>query len=127
MAQQQRGFWGSIKGVKLPDCQNAAVAVHKEASHNYGGAAADWVVNADDASATFFIVSNANGAVNMVLPVPTYGGKICAVYNNSGHALLVKCLGGTGFSVTNGDVATFVVSAAEADAIQLSAVLAFAV
>jgi hypothetical protein len=74
------------------------------ASHNYGGAAADWILTEDESEASFLKVSNANNNVTASL-ASAKPGKVYCVYNGSGHSLNVRVGSQTGVSIANGKYA----------------------
>lgn len=68
-------------------------------THTYAGAAADWVLSEAEAKNLFLYVTNANGAVNAVVPVTSMKPHIFV--NTSGQALTVKTPAGTGIVIAN--------------------------
>lgn len=90
----------------FPDA-TGTVDLLSAASHNYGAAAVDWTLTTAEAQATYIAVSNANGAVNAILPAAT-AGKQHFIYNNSGQTLTFKVTGGTGGTVATGKYALYI-------------------
>ncbi len=88
-------------------------AVICTSSHNYGGAAADWAMTAAEAACSFISVTNANGAVNAILPA-AQPGKIWFISNGSGQVLTFKVTGGSGGTIANAKVALYAGSATDA-------------
>lgn len=91
--------------VTVPDA-GGTVDLVAAATHDYAGAAVDWTLTAAEAQATFVSVSNANGAVNAILPAAT-AGKVRTIYNNSGQTLTVKVTGQTGGTIATGKYAIY--------------------
>lgn len=92
--------------VTIPDA-SGTVDLLSAATHNYAGAAVAWTMTTAEAQATFVSVSNANGAVDAVLPAAT-AGKTHFVYNNSGQVLTFKVTGGAGGTIATGKYALYV-------------------
>jgi hypothetical protein len=69
------------------------------ATHNYGGAAADWVLTNSESKCFLLAVSNAGGAANII--APNRPGTMYAISNASGHTITIKISGGNGVKVTN--------------------------
>jgi hypothetical protein len=74
--------------------------IHSFAAHDYGAAAEDWVLSAAEAKKRFLIATNANGAVNAVIPAAS-NFKEFVVVNTSGQALTIKAPSGTGIVVAS--------------------------
>lgn len=73
------------------------------ASHDYLGAAADWVLNTDEQKCLMLTGTNAGGAVNIIaLDAP---GVLHAVNNLSGQTITIKKSGGTGVAIATGKTA----------------------
>ena len=75
-------------------------------SHDYGGAAADWNLSVQENLADYILVSNANGAVNAILP-SCVDGHTYTVLNTSGQILTFKVTGQTGGTIANGKLAVY--------------------
>jgi hypothetical protein len=69
------------------------------ATHDYGGAAADWVLTNSESKCFLLAVSNAGGAANII--APDAPGVMYAISNASGYAITIKKSGGNGVAVTN--------------------------
>lgn len=74
--------------------------IHGFASHDYGAAAADWVLSASEAKKKYLIVTNASGAVNLIVPAGSQFIEYI-VLNTSGQALTVKSTSGTGIVIAS--------------------------
>jgi hypothetical protein len=61
------------------------------ATHDYGGAAADWILTKNEANCGILIVTNAGGAANII--VPNNLGRFFFVKNDSGYDVVVKSAG----------------------------------
>jgi hypothetical protein len=70
------------------------------AAHDYAGAAVDWTLSAAEGKKKYLIATNANGAVNAIIPTGK-NFKEYVVVNTSGQALTVKCPSGTGIVVAS--------------------------
>jgi hypothetical protein len=81
------------------ELNNAAIGVASVASHDYAGAAVAWTLSAAEQRATRLIVTNANGAVQAI--VPAVAGKVLIVLNTSGQALTVKPAAQTGIVIAS--------------------------
>jgi hypothetical protein len=73
-------------------------------SHDFGGAATAWTLSADEALCFYLIVTNANGAADII--APHIEGTTYCLRNASGQAITLKKSGGTGIAVANGKTAT---------------------
>ena len=73
------------------------------ATHEYAGAAADWVLTSNEGKCTMLKVANAGGAANIIAPDRV--GKLFVVNNLSGQTVTVKKSGGTGVAIANGKTA----------------------
>lgn len=93
------------RAVSIPNAPGT-VDLLSAASHDYAGAAVDWTLSVAENQAGFITVTNANGAINALLPAAV-GGKIRAIYNNSGQTLTFKVTGGTGGTVATGKYALY--------------------
>jgi hypothetical protein len=72
------------------------------ATHDYGGAAADWVLTKNEANCGILIVTNAGGAANII--VPNDLGRFFFVKNDSGYDVVVKSAGAeAGTTIADGD------------------------
>lgn len=69
------------------------------ATHDYGGAAADWVLTNSESKCFLLAVSNAGGSANII--APDAPGVMYAISNASGQTVTVKISGGTGVAITN--------------------------
>lgn len=69
------------------------------ASHDYDGAAADWVLTNSESKCFLLAVSNAGGAANII--APDAPGVMYAISNTSEQTITIKISGGTGVEVTN--------------------------
>ena len=78
--------------------------VNGVATHDYGAAAVDWTLSASELKAKYLVVTNANGAANII--APSTSGKEYVLVNNSGQAITLKKTAGTGIAVANTKVAT---------------------
>lgn len=83
----------------LPDA-TGTVNLNCTAYHDYGAAAADWVMTAAEAACSHISVTNANAGVNALLPAAT-PGKTYTVENGSGQILTFKVTSQTGGTVAN--------------------------
>jgi len=92
--------------VTIPDA-SGTVDLLSAATHNYGGAAVAWTLSTAEAQATFISVTNANGAIDAILPAAT-AGKPHFIYNNSGQTVTFKVTGQTGGTVATGKYALYV-------------------
>jgi len=64
------------------------------ATHNYGGAAADWELTNSESKCFLLAVSNAGGAANII--APDAPGVMYAISNASGYAITIKISDGIG-------------------------------
>jgi hypothetical protein len=64
------------------------------ATHDYGGAAADWVLTNSESKCFLLAVSSAGGAANII--APDAPGVMYAISNASGHTITIKISGGAG-------------------------------
>jgi hypothetical protein len=85
--------------VTIPDA-TGTVNVNCTASHDYDGAAVDWTLTVAEAQCGYIIVTNANGAVNALLP-EAIPGKTYTITNTSGQILTFKVTGKTGGTVAS--------------------------
>lgn len=69
------------------------------ASHDYDGAAADWVLTNSESKCFLLTVSNAGGSANII--APDAPGVMYAISNASGQTVTIKISGGTGVAITN--------------------------
>ena len=69
------------------------------ATHNYGGAAADWELTNSESKCFLLAVSSAGGSANII--APDAPGAMYAISNASGHTITIKISGGNGVKVTN--------------------------
>lgn len=90
----------------IPDA-SGTVDLVSAATHNYAGGAVAWTLTTAEAQATFISVTNANGAIDAVLPAAT-AGKQHFIYNNSGQTVTFKVTGQTGGTVATGKYALYV-------------------
>ena len=97
--------------ITLPDA-SGTVNVNCTSSHNYGGAAVAWTMTAAEAACPFISVTNANGAVNAVLPAAE-PGKFWFILNGSGQILTFKVTGQTGGTIASGKYALYAGNAAD--------------
>jgi hypothetical protein len=58
------------------------------ATHNYGGAAADWTLTNSESKCFMLAVSSAGGAANII--APNRPGTMYAISNASGYAITIK-------------------------------------
>lgn len=79
------------------------VFVRGQASHDYAGAATDWILSAVEQRASTLIAANANAACAIVAPA-TAGARY-VVRNTSGQALTIKKSGGTGVTIASAKTA----------------------
>ena len=70
------------------------------AAHDYDGAAVAWTLSAAEGKKKYLIATNANGAVDAIIPAGK-NFKEYVVVNTSGQALTVKCPSGTGIVVAS--------------------------
>lgn len=84
---------------------SAAVETHvkSQATHNYGGAHADWTLSASEQKSSTLIVTNADAAVSIIAPASA--GYRYTVRNTSGQTVTIKKSGGTGVQIANGKTA----------------------
>jgi hypothetical protein len=72
------------------------------ATHDYGGAAADWILTKNEANCGILIVTNAGGAANII--VPNNPGRFFFVKNDSGYDVVVKSAGAeAGTTIADGN------------------------
>jgi hypothetical protein len=72
------------------------------ASHNYNGAAADWVLTSEESKCGILVATNAGGAANIILP--DRKGKVFFINNKSGQTLTAKGAGAeSGTTIPNGN------------------------
>ena len=72
------------------------------ATHDYGGAAADWVLTKNEANCGILIVTNAGGAANIIAPNDL--GRFFFVKNDSGYDVVVKSAGAeAGTTIADGN------------------------
>ncbi len=72
------------------------------ATHDYGGAAADWVLTKNEANCGILIVTNAGGAANII--VPNNPGRFFFGKNDSGYDVVVKSAGAeAGTTIADGN------------------------
>lgn len=95
----------------LPDA-TGTVNLLCTATHDYGAAAVDWTLTAAEAACSAISVTNANGAVNAILPSAT-PGKLRTVINGSGQTLTFKVTGQTGGTVATAKWALYTTIAAD--------------
>lgn len=69
------------------------------ASHDYGGAAADWSLSDTEQRAGRIVVTNANGAC-AAIATPA-NGKHISIINTSGQAFTIKATGQTGVTIAS--------------------------
>lgn len=90
------------------------LAVSGMVSHDYGAAAADWELTTAEAYGSYFVVTNASGAVNMIFPVASVvPGKIFVVKNTSGQVLTVKVTALTGGTIASTKNAVYTFNATD--------------
>lgn len=94
------------RAVSVPDA-SGTVDLVAGASHDYAAGAVDWSLSVTEAQLTYVAATNANGAVNAILPAAT-AGKIRVVYNNTGQVLTFKVTGGAGGTVATGKYALYI-------------------
>jgi hypothetical protein len=70
------------------------------ATHDYGGAAADWVLTNSESKCFLLAVSSAGGAANII--APNRPGTMYAISNASGKKVTIKISGGNGVDVNTG-------------------------
>lgn len=68
-------------------------------SHDYAGAAADWVLSATEAKSAILTATNADGACAIVA-VPNFG-KVYWIKNSTGQELTIKASGQDGVKIAN--------------------------
>ncbi len=72
------------------------------ATHDYGGAAADWVLTKNEANCGILIVTNAGGTANIIAPDDL--GRFFFVKNDSGYDVVVKSAGAeAGTTIADGN------------------------
>jgi hypothetical protein len=72
------------------------------ATHDYGGAAADWILTKNEANCGILIVTNAGGAANIIAPNDL--GRFFFVKNDSGYDVVVKSAGAeAGTTIADGN------------------------
>lgn len=69
-------------------------------AHDYAGAAVAWSLSAAEAKKDFIMPTNANGAVDAIIPT-AMNFKVFTIVNGTGQALTVKCPSGTGIVVAS--------------------------
>ena len=74
------------------------------ATHDYAGAAADWVLTNNESKCKSLLVTNAGEAANII--APDKPGLTFTIKNGSGQAITIKISGGTGVTVTAGKKVT---------------------
>jgi len=97
--------------ITIPDASGTLV-LNGTASHNYAGAAEAWTMTAAEAQASYVTMTNANGAIDAVLPA-AIPGKVWVVYNNSGQTVTFKVTGQTGATLATGKIGVYVGTAAD--------------
>lgn len=97
--------------ITIPDA-TGTVDVLATASHDYAGAAVAWAMNVNEARASYVVVTNANGAVDAVLPA-AIPGKIYLVLNTSGQTLTFKVTGQTGGTIASTKFAVYMANATD--------------
>ena len=97
--------------ITIPDASGTVVLIGT-ATHSYGALHADWTLTAAEASASFITVSDANDAVNAILPA-AQAGKVWTVYNGSGQTLTIKVTGQSGASLANSKVGVYTCTATD--------------
>ncbi|MCX5824427.1 MAG: hypothetical protein NTY86_13210 [Deltaproteobacteria bacterium] len=85
--------------VTIPNA-TGTVNLNCTATHDYGGAAVAWTLTAAEAQCGFVTATNANGAVDALLPA-AIPGKTYTVNNGSGQVLTFKVTGQTGGTIAN--------------------------
>ena len=70
------------------------------ATHNYGGAAADWELTNSESKCFLLAVSNAGGSANII--APDAPGVMYAINNASEYTITIKISGGNGVDVNTG-------------------------
>lgn len=93
------------RSATFPDA-SGTVDLAAGAAHDYAAGAVDWSMSVTEAQASYIAATNANGAVNAILPAAT-AGKIRTVYNNSGQVLTIKVTGQAGGTVATGKYAIY--------------------
>lgn len=73
------------------------------ASHDYDEAAVDWLLSAAEAKNLILRATNADGAVNAI--VPDTANKPYMVVNGTGQVLTIKTAAGTGIAIANAKAA----------------------
>ncbi len=122
-AYRQRITVGELhadRTITVPDVTGTAM-VTATASHDYAGGAAAWNMTENEAAASYFVVSNSNGAADMVFPAAV-AGKIFAVRNSTGFAVTVKVAALAGVAVATGKKVMFTMDAG-GDVVKMTAEL----
>jgi hypothetical protein len=101
-------LWGNK--IKVPQPWNAAggqvagypayMKTEKVITITFGGASADYTMNSAEEEASVILLTNANGAANLILSKPR-PGKTWLLVNGSGQAITFKRSGGTGVAIAN--------------------------
>ena len=90
-------FAGMISAINTETSNKFGVA-----THDYGGAAADWVLTKNEANCGILIVTNAGGAANIIAPNDM--GRFFFVKNDSGYDVVVKSAGAeAGTTIADGN------------------------
>lgn len=104
---------GGPNGLKYPASPvSAFVHVDKFVSHDYSAGTGDWTLSKDEEWASVLYVTNAGGAVNIILTNAS-PGRMYLVHNESGSTVTFKISGGTGATVINDKCAIFYCNATD--------------
>jgi len=97
--------------IAWPDASGTA-NLNCTATHDYGAAAVDWTLTVAEMQCGAISVTNANGAINAILPsaVP---GKTYTIINGSGQTVTFKVSGQTGGTVATAKWALYTTIAAD--------------
>lgn len=81
---------------------NTPDIIHKQTTHDYSGAAADWTLTSGESKAETLVVSNSNADTNII--APTTAGRRYIVVNHTDYNVTIKKNGGAGVKIAAGAV-----------------------
>jgi hypothetical protein len=91
--------------ITIPN-KTGTMSVISTSTHDYGAGHADWDISAAEAQASHYTMSNADQAVNAILPSCT-AGKFYTITNGSGQTVTFKVTGQTGGSIASAKSAVY--------------------
>ena len=109
---------GTINAVSLVSSLTGDVISPADAAHDYAAGHADWILSASEKKAALLVVTNADGAANIIVPAEN---RQYTVRNASGQAITIKKSGGTGVPIANGKTAVVRYSSSVADYVRVTA------